>query len=687
MNRRRLTMLLALTVIYYTAGVLGLRLAYVNQSVSAVWPPAGIAVGTLLSFGTGLWPAVAVGAFLVNIGASGDLGSTVLIAIGNTLEALLACWLVKRYAGGASAFTRANTVFRFAFFGGLLAPIVAASIATLALRAAHLSGADNSPLWFTWWLGDAVGILLIAPLVVMWSSPGGRKWTRARAFEMAAVVVAAAALSWLVFVFSPVAARQYPLPLLPMPILLWPAFRLGARETVAIAVLLAFVCVIATLNDLGPFVRSNPNESLLFLQAFMGLWVVGMLAVSIEVETKGVVEANLRLLNESLEQRVTARTEELSRMRDRLDEAQRIAHVGSWEWDVAANSIWWSDELFHLFQVPRVSDRTYEDWLRLVHPEDRSLAEHAVGKALADGCPFSFEHRLVWPDGTVRTIQADGHVVRDAEGRPIRLIGTGRDVTDLRHADEERMQRLREQAARVEAEDANRAKDEFLATLSHELRTPLNAALGWTQMLRDVVQEPERRSRVVELIMRNLQAQSRLVSDMMDASSIALRTLRIETAHVAMADVVRAAIDSVRDPATARRIRIETVFPPEPAYVTGDAMRLRQVVWNLVSNAAKFSRDGGTVTVMLLRDGNTVRLTVEDDGPGIDEEFMPHLFERFRQADSSVTRSHGGLGLGLAIARHLVRAHDGSITAANRADGGAVFTVELPVAVGVESTT
>jgi signal transduction histidine kinase/integral membrane sensor domain MASE1 len=682
---RRLSLLLGLTAVYFAAGVLGSWLAF-DQSASAVWPAAGIAVGVLLRFGTNLWPAVAAGAFLINVGRSGDIAPSVVIAFGNTLEALTACWLVRRYAGGGSVFGRASTAFRFALLAGLTSPIVAASIATLMRWVTGVGDAPSLAIWSTWWLGDAVGILLIAPLIVMWSTPGHRRWTPARIAEMTAVLVAASGLSWLVFVFSPVGARTFPLPLLPMPILLWPAFRLGARETIAVTVLLAAVCIVATLNGLGPFVRGSPRESLIFLQAFMGMWVVAMLAVSIEAETREIVEADLRLLNESLEQRVRARTEELSRMRNRLDEAQRIAHVGSWEWDVVSNSIWWSDELFRLFQVPRVSDRSYEDYVKLLHPDDRARVESAVGNALSDGRPFSFEHRLVWPDGTVRTIQADGHVIVDGAGKGIRLIGTGRDVTDLRNADDERIQRLRDQAARAEAEDANRAKDEFLATLSHELRTPLNAALGWTQMLRDVVHEPERRARAVEAIMRNLQAQSRLVSDMMDASSIALRTLRMEMTQVAMADVVRAAIDSVRDPATTRRIRIEAVLAIEPVFVIGDAMRLRQVVWNLVSNGAKFSRDGGTVTVALHRDGDTVRLTVEDDGPGIDDEFLPFLFERFRQADSSVTRSHGGLGLGLAIARHLVQAHDGRISAGNRAEGGAVFTVELPAAVGVVST-
>jgi signal transduction histidine kinase len=199
-------------------------------------------------------------------------------------------------------------------------------------------------------------------------------------------------------------------------------------------------------------------------------------------------------------------------------------------------------------------------------------------------------------------------------------------------------------------------------------------------MLRDVLDTPDARQRAVAAIMRNLQAQARLVSDMMDLSHIALRTLRLEQAPVNMIGVVEGAIDSLRRAAADRRITIHAQLPHEAIYVLGDDGRLQQVVWNLLSNSTKFSADGGTVMVRLFADDEGVSLKVEDDGDGIDPAFMPHLFERFRQADSSATREHGGLGLGLAIARHLVEAHGGRIEAANRPNGGAVFTVILPPA-------
>ena len=681
---RRISWLVLLAVTYFAAGELGLQLAYFNQSASPVWPAAGIALGVLLCFGTDLWPAVALGALLVNVTATQNVTSSVLIAAGNTLEGLVGCWLVTRFAGGLAAFERASTAFRFSLLAGGVASAIAASMGTFALLLTDLAKwEDVRTVWLTWWLGDGVGVVLVAPAIIMWTRPMRRPWTPRRSIEMLSAVLVVSAVTWIALEHPPSSERPYPLALLAMPILL--AFRLGARETASAMILLSIVAVAATVEGLGPFatdpLSDSLSDALLFLQSFIGVWSVAILAVAIEVETRQIAEAEVRALNDGLEQRVTARTEELSRVRDRLAEAQRVASIGSWEWDIAANTIWWSDELFRLFRVPRSERRTYEQYLDLLPPDERTRVSSIVGKAVADGRPFSFEHRLVWPDGSVRTIHSEGHVIVDADGRPLRLVGTGHDITDRRMAEDERLRRLSEQAARVEAEDISRAKDEFLATLSHELRTPLNAAMGWSQMLRgDLLNDPVLRRRATEAIMRNLQAQARLVSDMMDVSAIALRTLRLETTFVVMQDVVRGAIDSVRNPAIAQRISVDAHVPSLPIHVVGDPVRLQQVVWNLVSNAAKFTRDGGTVTVTLTREGHVVRLTVRDEGPGIDPAFLPHLFERFSQADTSATREHGGLGLGLAIARHLVEAHEGTISAANCAGGGAIFTVELPAA-------
>jgi signal transduction histidine kinase/ActR/RegA family two-component response regulator len=227
---------------------------------------------------------------------------------------------------------------------------------------------------------------------------------------------------------------------------------------------------------------------------------------------------------------------------------------------------------------------------------------------------------------------------------------------------------------------ADRRKDEFLATLSHELRTPLNAIVGWTHILRDSPSDPAVVRKAADIIHRNAQLQTQLIADILDVSRIIAGKLRLDVRPVQLAAVVEAALDTVRPAAAARAVRLEAVLDPEAGPVSGDPERLQQVVWNLLSNAIKFVPEKqGRVHVRLEAINSHVRLTVEDNGPGIDPGFLPYVFERFRQADSSSSRRHPGLGLGLAIVRHLVELHGGTVRADNRAGlTGAIFTVELP---------
>jgi signal transduction histidine kinase/ActR/RegA family two-component response regulator len=236
-----------------------------------------------------------------------------------------------------------------------------------------------------------------------------------------------------------------------------------------------------------------------------------------------------------------------------------------------------------------------------------------------------------------------------------------------------------EQAARRDAESANRAKDEFLATLSHELRTPLNAIVGWAHLLKTGQLDEGQRARAVDVIDRNAKAQSQIVADVLDVSRIVMGKLRLDVRPVALATVVEEALDTLRPAAAAKEIQLEAALSVEER-VSGDPDRLQQVVWNLISNAIKFTPSGGSVRVRLRRADGYVDIVVEDTGAGIRPDFLPHVFERFRQSDSSSTRAHGGLGLGLALVRHLVELHGGTVSAESRGEGrGATFTVRLPL--------
>jgi signal transduction histidine kinase/CheY-like chemotaxis protein len=256
------------------------------------------------------------------------------------------------------------------------------------------------------------------------------------------------------------------------------------------------------------------------------------------------------------------------------------------------------------------------------------------------------------------------------------------------------LQREVEERKRMEAErtvllarerDANRLKDEFLATLSHELRTPLNAVLGWTRVLRATTVPPETRARALESIERNARAQARLIEDLLEVSRIVTGKLRLQVRPVDLAAVVDSAVEVVQPAAAAKRIGLTTDIAARPAMTSGDADRLQQVVWNLLSNAVKFTPAGGEISVTLRREQGFV-LNVTDTGSGLDPSFVPHMFEPFRQADGSASREHGGLGLGLAIVRQITELHGGTVTARSRGRGqGATFEVRLPSELAVSA--
>ena len=239
---------------------------------------------------------------------------------------------------------------------------------------------------------------------------------------------------------------------------------------------------------------------------------------------------------------------------------------------------------------------------------------------------------------------------------------------------------VRERSARAEAEKANRLKDEFLATLSHELRTPLNAVIGWSRMLKSGKLDSESTTHAIDVIERNAWAQKQIIEDILDVSRVITGKLQLHLGPVDLVTVVNAALDAVRPAFDAQEIKVETHYEEGLKIVAGDADRLQQVVWNLLSNASKFTPARGSVGISVTQDGTYAEIQVSDTGPGIAPDFLPHVFERFRQEDGSTTRMHGGLGLGLAIVRHLVELHGGLIAAENGSvRSGAVFTVKLPL--------
>ena len=357
------------------------------------------------------------------------------------------------------------------------------------------------------------------------------------------------------------------------------------------------------------------------------------------------------------------------------------------EWDSDFRVSRWSESAEKLFtwRAEEVLGKHVSDW-QFVFAEDLAAVEQVTRKQRQGVERHGvLRNRNYTKGGSILYCEWYNSVLNDEAGKLVSVLSLVLDVTARKRAEEE-LDRLlvREREARRVAEQADRLKDEFLATLSHELRTPLTSVLGWASLIRSGDVDEANFPRAMEIIERNARSQARLIDDLLDVSRIITGNLRLELHSIDFAPVIEAANDALRPAAEAKGIQLQIEFASQACKVRGDTNRLRQVVWNLILNAIKFTPRGGRVVVGLHCNDSFAQLTVSDTGDGIDRDFLPYVFDRFRQAEGSISRKQGGLGLGLAVVRHLVELHGGSVSAESGGPGqGATFTVELPLVDGL----
>jgi PAS domain S-box-containing protein len=606
--------------VYVGAAKLGLALSVAHGVITPVWAPTGIALASMILFGRRLWPAILVAAFIANVTDGVSSPVALAIAVGNTLEAVVGSELLA-LARFRPALDRVRDVLALILLGAVVSTAVSATIGVTALWIADELPGSYGFSWFLWWTGDAMGDLLVAPfLLVLLTAPLLTIVPPSRRVEAAALLALLAGLSAFVFV-----AGYWRYPHLLFPLYIWATLRFRQVGAVTSTIVVAAIAIAGAVTGNTPLSDADPTEVVLTLE--------GLLAgIAISVLILGAVLA------------------ERADAEDRLAEAQEIAHVGSWSWDVLADRATWSAELYDLYGIANGTPMTYESFLDAIHPEDRERMRHAIEQALANANPFALEHRAVTPDGRVRWLLGRGRVILDTSGRPVRVLGTEQDVTERKRLDE--------------------LRDTILSAVSHELRTPLTAIVGFAQTLRDRALEPKLRTALIENVFVQAQRLEQLLADLLDLDRLRHGFVRPRFAQTDIASLVEQVVAAHRDEGHPIALRAEL------AQASVDAPKVERIVDNLIVNAVRHTPLGTEIDVRVQRRQGGVVIAVDDRGPGVAREDREAIFEVFQRGTRSdhVT----GTGIGLSLVAQFTALHGGRAWVQENPGGGASFRVFLP---------
>jgi PAS domain S-box-containing protein len=712
---RRAGEVVLIGAVYFVAAKLSLLLAIPPGYATPVWPPSGIALAAALLFGTRIWPGIWLGAALINVTIAGSPLLAIVIATGNTLEAIAAASVARSFFGrqlrrgavprrellslrgersgeAASAvghqdwrFQSGEDVLKFVACCALSACIAATvGVGALVLSNVLAGPAVVANAW-TWWQGDASGMVIIAPLLLSWSTRVSWRWPPSKIIEAIGLSLSLGLAILLIFGGIATDGMSVSLAFLALPLVVWAAIRFSQREVMTVVAIVCAIAVWHAVKGRYPFGPESANASLLFLLAYTSTLVMTGLAISAVIGERERAMAQLRVANESLGLRVDDRTleaetinralrEELAE-RDQREEILRqseerfrllvdgVKDYAIFMLDASGNVVSWNTGAQSIYGYA-ASEIIGTHFSRLYTPEDieHQRPAYEIATARADG-RYEEEGWRLRRDDSRFWASVITSALYDGDHRLRGFAKVTRDLTVPR---------------RIEALQENeRQMSEFLAMLSHELRNPLGSIVNALDLARHkpVAERTEARG----IIERQVKHLAHIVDDLLDISRITRGKIELRKEILGVNDAVLHAVESCRSLLRARGHKVDVNPSEEELWIEADPTRLSQVILNLINNAAKYTPAGGHISISISRDNDLVVLRVRDTGIGIPPTLLPKVFDLFVQGDRSLDRTAGGLGIGLTIVKRMVEMHGGSVDAMSAGSGqGSEFVVRLP---------
>ena len=693
---KRVGLIAAVAIVYFAAARFGLGFAVMAEQVTVVWPPSGIALAALLVLGFPAGPGVWLGALAANILAHEGVGTALAIATGNTLEAVAGAWLLRRVRFHEGV-DRIWDVMGLLGLAAGLSTMVAATVGATSLCLSGIQpwGAFGS-LWFVWWLGDAMGILLFSPALLIWGSRPYVRWSRSRSVEAAVlggclVVTTAASFGGH---FAQLTGSH--LAYLVFPLLTWLALRFGQRGAAPAILIVTGLAVAFTFRGLGPFGAASISHPLIMLQVFLAVAALTTLILGAAIAERDT--ADRRRTAEYAVAGVMARSATLEEASPQILKTV----CDCLEWDMGA--VWVVDEARHELRCLALwygPESAFPEFVASTRQRSFPPGLGLPGRVWQTGEPVWISD-VVHDANFPRAPIARREGLHSAFGFPISLGGEFLGVMEffsreIRRPDEALLQlfaivgsqigqfivRTRSEAAarasEAELRQASEAKDQFLALLGHELRNPLAPIRNALEVLSAGKTDPSVVTQMHEMMQRQTAHMVRLVDDLLDVSRITRGKIELRREQVDLHTAVERVIDTVRPLLAERGHDLRLSLPSEPVVLEADPTRLEQILSNLLSNAAKYTPGPGTIEFSVARDGDQAVIRVRDNGIGIRAEMLGRIFELFAQADRLPERAQDGLGIGLTLIRSLAQLHGGTVMAASAGPGqGSEFVVRLP---------